>query len=397
VSRKKPVEGDRAERIIVEPVIGEAADPAKIHPPPAVCPAPGSVIMYGSMSLFEAVMRQLVLLAAIGVTLAGPLPAQEQTETPGPKVLFNTDDPIAFTMVADFKQVFKDRDTTKVEWFPATLRWSAADTAASLPVEVATRGHFRLRSANCGFPPLRVRFPKEGRKGTPWQGQGSLKLVTHCRGGNFDQHLLQEYLAYEAYNILSDMTLLARLGRATYVETSDTAKQLTQWAFWVEDNDDMAKRLGGVVFEEGQPSFNDVDHPRLVLVSTFLYMIGNTDWSLPFRHNMMVVLKDNVYYPVAYDFDWSGIVDAPYAKPDYRLGTRSVRERVWRGPCPDTQILQQTVTLFTEKKEAIYARYRGQEGVDPKELKNALSYLDEFYKTIADGRAVDREMKVRCN
>jgi hypothetical protein len=90
------------------------------------------------------------------------------------------------------------------------------------------------------------------------------------------------------------------------------------------------------------------------------------------------------------------VVDAPYAKPDYRLGIRSVRERVWRGPCYPADVLEKTLARFVSAKDAIYELYRSHQGLDPKILEDSLEYYDQFFKLAADRRGWERELRVTC-
>ena len=101
-------------------------------------------------------------------------------------------------------------------------------------------------------------------------------------------------------------------------------------------------------------------------------------------------------YAVPYDFDWSGLVDARYARPDRSLGTRSVRERVYRGICHTGDQLDRTLQLFLAQRDALYALFRGQEGLEEKELERALEYFDDFYETITEPGRVKRQMADRC-
>ncbi|MBS1240650.1 MAG: hypothetical protein H6R40_77 [Gemmatimonadetes bacterium] len=341
----------------------------------------------------------LALLAVIGVV--GIATAQDSPDGPkikAPTRLFSSVEPITIKLVADLKQTFRDRDTTKQEWTPAQLSWTGDDSGTTA-VEITTRGHFRLKSGTCTFPGLRVRFQKDSIKGTIWQGQGSIKLGAHCRSGNerYHQIPLQEILAYRTYNLLTDSSFRVRPVKATYVDTGDQNKTVEAPAFFLEDEPDLGGRMGLKELEQIGATFNDVDQPMLAIMSVFLYMIGNTDWSLPFLHNIRLFQGDMAYYlAVPYDFDWSGIVDAPYAKPDYRLNIRSVRDRLWRGPCFSQEQLGTALALFKAKKDDIYKLYQGMDGLDPKLLKNSIDYLDEFYKLIDDARAVDREMRKPC-
>ena len=67
-------------------------------------------------------------------------------------------------------------------------------TELVLPVKVRTRGIFRRDKRNCNFPPLRLDFPKSEMKGTVFEGQNRLKLVTPCHDSR-DSY--QNYVYYE--------------------------------------------------------------------------------------------------------------------------------------------------------------------------------------------------------
>jgi len=99
---------------------------------------------------------------------------------------------------------------------------------------------------------------------------------------------------------------------------------------------------------------------------------------------------------VPYDFDWSGVVSASYAVPDPRLGIKSVRERLYRGYCRTPEQLGPTIARFDDRKDSIYALFRSQEGLDPKRAEQTLRYFDDFYRTINDTRAANREFVRNC-
>ena len=134
------------------------------------------------------------------------------------------------------------------------------------------------------------------------------------------------------------------------------------------------------------------------LVWMLEYFVGNTDWSVWALHNIVLVMRPQSSLPLAvpYDFDWSGVINAPYARPDERLPIRSVRDRLYRGYCRTAEELTPVLRRFDEKKDAIYDLYRNQEGLDPKMRDDALKYYDEFYKTIDDPKAVKRTFIDDC-
>src|SRR2546425_735569 len=126
----------------------------------------------------------------------------------------------------------------------------------------------------------------------------------------------------------------------------------------------------------------------------FQYMIGNTDFAVTALHNIVLIRDSSgIVYPVPYDFDWSGVIWTPYAQPDVRLPIQTVRQRTFRGTCRVPEELALLFAQFTAQKDSIYALYRGleSEGLEPKRVKQALDYYDEFYKTISNPGDTRRE------
>ena len=90
------------------------------------------------------------------------------------------------------------------------------------------------------------------------------------------------------------------------------------------------------------------DPAALVLLDVFQYFVGNTDWSAfagpageQCCHNVVPFARaDGVLLPVPYDFDATGIVNAPYSLPDERLRIQRVRQRLYRGRCREVSELQ---------------------------------------------------------
>ncbi|HEX9582484.1 MAG TPA: hypothetical protein VF970_15375 [Gemmatimonadales bacterium] len=351
-------------------------------------------------------MLRTLLAATIAVALlhvGGAVPAeavQDQTGEPRPPTpLFASHEPLTLTLDADLSLIFKDRSQDS-DYAPAKLTLTGADGAKVLDIQVKTRGNFRLQSRVCGFPPLRLNFPKQATAGTPFEGQDKLKLTVHCQDKKpeYEQSVLLEHLIYRGFNLLSDNSFRARLARITYVDAAGKRDTLTRWAFFIEDNDAMATRLGGAVTDMTEVHDENTDLNQIPLIWMYEYLLGNTDFSVYAQHNIVLVEQPNVMFPmpVPYDFDWSGVIDAPYASPDVKLPIRSVRQRLYRGYCRTAEELEPVLALFNEKKEQLYDLYRQQPGLDEKARTQALAYYDEFYKTITDPRAVQREFIRSC-
>lgn len=355
-------------------------------------------------------MRPSPLVAALAVSLGFHAVAGAQESPPAPSAqtsapvaegpLFMSHDVRSFRLQADFDAVFKERGQ-KSHWHPATLSYTdSAGGAVRLPIKIKTRGNFRLKRSTCEFPPLYLNFSKKEVKHTLFAGQNKLKLTVHCQDkkARYEQQLLLEYLIYRVFNQLTDNSFDVRLARFTYVDSAGKRDSLTRYAFFLEDDDRMAARLGGKVFPRLHVIDQATDSTQIGLVWMLEYFAGNTDYSVWGLHNIVLVMRPQKPFPLAvpYDFDWSGVVNAPYARPDYRLGIRSVRDRLYRGFCRPPEALTPVIELFNEKKDAIYDLYRNEEGLDPKMRDEALKYYDDFYKTINDPGAVKRAFMEDC-
>lgn len=327
--------------------------------------------------------------------------AARQGDADGKKAarLFRETDPVVMWLSADFKTVFKERDSTSTKQFPASLRYLDKSDTVSLDVRLSTRGHFRLRPNSCAVPPIKVWFDKEKTKGTLFGGQGSLKLTTHCqKGERYAENVYIEYAAYAMYNELTPVSLKARLATVDWKDINDPKFAVTRPAFWTEDDDDMAARSRGKILMQTGGNAAEMEPTQMAVTDLFQYMIGNTDFSLSYLHNYRIVQTDTSmnFYPMAYDFDWSGLVSAPYAKPDYRLPIKRVTDRLYRGGCHGMTTLTEAVDLFKAKKGDIYEVLKDIKGMSPDRLKEATGFLDEFFKLIDDPGAVKREFRRPC-
>ncbi len=313
--------------------------------------------------------------------------------------LFQGADPLSFTLRADFEQLNEDRDRARRRRFPGVLTVMAADgQPRSIPVTLLTRGKFRLDPRHCTFVPLRVEFPKEAMEGTPFEGQEALKLVTHCRNDDLhEQYLRREYLAYRVLNVLTPRSFRARLAQATYVDSVKGKTVATRPALWLESEKDVARRLEGRVAEVSGRHFHHMDAESLTLMMMLEYMIGNTDFSIYTLHNVRLVQDaTGVLYPVPYDFNHSGLVDAHYASPSPRLRIKSVVERLYRGPCRTPQELEPVLARFRAARTKVMDLFDAVPDLDKTHRRKSKEYLEEFYETIGRAASVKLLFDERC-
>jgi hypothetical protein len=342
--------------------------------------------------------------------LAPPLAAQRTVIVdPAPVApLFSSDEPLAMTIEGPLRKVFGERGDDP-ESFDGMLRYegSGGDEVA-LPIELRTRGAFRLQAANCGFPPLRIRVDSAGATGTLFEGQDKLKLVTHCqdRRDEYEQNTLLEYLLYRTYNLFTDASFRVRLAHITYVDTGGKRKPITKHGFFIESVEAVAARNGYEVIEVPSVPPAQVQQGPLTLFELFQYLIGNTDWD-PFQakrgedeccHNVDLIgsVRDIVVIPVPYDFDWSGVVSAPYARPAKILGIRNVRERRFWGVCRPPQEWVALFPVFQATREAVFDLFRLEPSLAMSRSERTIEYLNEFYELIGDEEKAVRVFASEC-
>jgi hypothetical protein len=315
------------------------------------------------------------------------------------RALFSADAPVEIKLVGNFKVITKDRDTlsTKEYWGEVQMA-DGKGAELKIPVMLRTRGHYRLSSRNCSFVPLRLDFKKADVKGTVFDGQDKLKLVTHCNpNAMYEEYLIREYLSYKVHNLISPRSYRARMAKVTYVDSATGTPIETRNGIFMEHEDDVAKRMEGEVVEIRRALFDDVDPIQILEVAIFEAFVGNTDWSLAALHNVRLVRQQNgTLLPVAYDLDFSGLVGTRYATPDPRLGIRNVKERLYRGPCKEPEELAALFGPYREKKDAILKLYDETPGLDGKYRNDAKAFLNQWFRMLDTPRDAKWMFKENC-
>ncbi|GAC1516656.1 MAG: hypothetical protein NVS1B4_12790 [Gemmatimonadaceae bacterium] len=325
--------------------------------------------------------------------------AQAPAEARAADLLFASESVLRLTLATDIDAFARDRDSTASVFHPATL--SVADTdgvTTTLDIQIRTRGHWRRQAGNCTMPPVLLVVAGSKTKHTLFAHQKALKLVAHCReSGDYEQYILREYLVYRMLNRLTPRSFRVRLVRATYVDVAGRRAAVTRYAFLVEDQHRMAARLGGTILRALGATYDNIDSDQALLVAAFEYMIGNTDWSMAGLHNIrLVAVPQSLPLAVPYDFDFSGLVDTRYASVDPRLRLRSVRQRLYRGGCRTAAEWAPTVAHFNARRADIYALYDSPLPLNPDYVNSTRRYLDEFYATINDPRALREQLIEPC-
>ena len=304
--------------------------------------------------------------------------------------LFNSDYTLNFSVLANLKALLKDRSTNPANHWGMVKYIDSAGKQIEIPIKVKVRGNFRRLSENCTFPPLLLDFDIKKNNKTIFKQQDKLKLVTHCLKNDY---IMEEYLVYKIYNLITENSFKARFANVTYQDSLGKRETETRRAFLIEDEDDLAKRIGRKVYKNVRLRQNQLDTIQMATVSVFEYLIGNTDWSVPFLHNIKILnAESKMPIPVPYDFDHSGIVNARYASPAAELvEIVSVKQRLYRGFTYSPGVFQKVFDNFKSVRPQIIALYKDNKNLEPSYIKYVLKYLDDFYKTIDNPKSVARD------
>ncbi|MEJ0104453.1 MAG: hypothetical protein WDO19_18640 [Bacteroidota bacterium] len=308
--------------------------------------------------------------------------------------LFESDEVLPITLKGNLQDLLKNRYGDP-QYYPLTISLAEKNSPEiTMQVKVKTRGHFRRMKSNCIYPPLLISFSKEDRQSSALLGnQAKLKLVMPCQG---DEYVVREWLVYKLYNLITPESFRARLVRVTLKDEKNKKDVTPFFGILLEEEQQMAGRNNAVpVNRKLGPEQTMPD--AFLNMAMFQYLIGNTDWSVQYLQNMKLIAQDSmgIAITVPYDFDHAGIVNCPYAQPAEELRMTSVRERRYRGYCiNDMNAFDSVIAHYNNLKNAIYNLYTGCPLLNEKYIKTTVKYLDEFYATINNPKALKKRINV---
>jgi hypothetical protein len=200
------------------------------------------------------------------------------------------------------------------------------------------------------------------------------------------------------YNLFTEESYLVRLVHLTYADTEGKIDTLEKMAFLIEPNQQMARRNDCEFLRVKNIPQERTARQNMNVLSVFQYMIGNTDWSVSAMHNVVFLKEDPAALPIVvpYDFDWCGLVNAPYAVPAEHLPIESVSTRLYRGYCRPDAELQLVLDEFRQRREEIYHSCRSVPFLEEKDLNKTIKYMDQFFKTIENPKAVRVAFHQNC-
>jgi len=338
----------------------------------------------------------LSLLAASLLAFA-PAPAAAQAGSP----LFASSEPMHLIISAPVNSLMRSRAAAG-----AVAGTLVDSTGQTLPISLSLRGITRRSAEVCDFAPLRVDFTAPPPRTSPFAGQKKLKLVTHC--GNspvFQQYQLLEYAAYRMLNQLSPRSFQVRLANIDYRDANGKPI-ISRTGFFLEELKDVAHRNGlKVAHAPNRIPMTDLSPMDSARYALFQHMIANHDWSMRAGpagkdccHNAEIIgtVAPGGAIPIPYDFDYSGLVGAPYAVPPAELKITSVKQRMYRGYCAHNAEAITVARQMREKRPQILGVLAQVPGLTPRTQSSAAAFLQHFFDDIATDQDVTDKVLKRC-
>ena len=344
-------------------------------------------------------IRSLLFLSIV----AAPAWAQE-SKPPDP--LFQDSAALAVTLTAPLTALAREKPED--DQLPGTFTYTeASGELTTFDVKLRARGHSRLDI--CDMPPLWLNFKKSQVKGTLFHKQDKLKLTVPCGNSpRYEQSVLREYLAYRILNEVTELSFNVRLLHLTFVDSDGQRDERTRYAFVLEHKNRLGKRIGRKDLKIEKTSVAEIQPDHLNLTSLFQFMIANTDFSpiapSPYNeccHNYVLFGNEDepaaeLIVAIPYDFDQSGMVNAPYASPGEQFSLTSVRQRLYRGRCENNQHIDTNLQKFREARARIDGLIASQPGFSKTTRRSVLRFVADFYKIIDHPKNGPRRINDKC-
>ena len=282
------------------------------------------------------------------------------------------------------------KDTNDSTYIKTVLSYKLEDGSwKDLNVELRARGNFRRN--NCYFAPIKIKIKKEAYKKTLFKGQKKLKLVLPCLlQKDKNDNVIKEFIAYKLYELISPYYFNTRLVDISLTEPRGKKTRTHNLkGFLIEDDKKIAARHNGKIVER---SINPLaqDHLTCVQNSFFQFMIGNIDFSMAKQHNAKLLYIDKNIFPLPYDFDMCGLVNASYATvsqtQNNAIKITSVTQRQYRGFKRVSGVISQVREEFLQNKNKMLAIIDSYETSfeNPKEFETCREFILSFFDIISD-------------
>lgn len=307
------------------------------------------------------------------------------------------DSTLDLCVILDWKQLHRTKKDKA--YLPASVvcHVSGRDTLR-LDAKVRTRGHMRLEI--CSFPPLKLKLDKDDLEKQHLSGMNEMDIVHHCHESDqYEQLLLREYMVYKLWELVSPLHFKTKLIRLRYMTPEGVEPYPQAYAFMVEDEEELIARLEGRKIKSEIINNGALDRESFLLLCLFEFMVGNTDWYIPTRHNLefIGIPGRQLLQTIPFDFDYSGLVNAPYAAPHASLELSSVTIRYYQGWCQTEEEVMKQLQVFRDQKENILSLPFQIPGLDEKSIQYTLNYLNDFFEIIENPKKLQNQILRHCD
>lgn len=297
-------------------------------------------------------MRNVILCAVLSLSTVSTLLGQSFFDA----LYQNNDEKQHMQLVIDIAYL-KDH-IEEEDYQNATLKWvRAPGDTLSMGVNAKTRGNSRKKI--CSFPPIKLKFKKDTLEAHGFtRDYNDYKLVLQCRDvRGYDQYLYKEYLIYRFYTLLSPIAFRVQLVDIWFIDPEYPEQRTLRHGFIIEDENQLATRNQGNISEKKVTAVRQFDDHHYFRFCLFQFLISNTDWAMGNLHNLKYLEKpeSGTIYSVPYDFDYSGMVNAPYAVPMEGLPIEAVTARYYRGVNPVESVFWSEIDHFAQYIPAMQA------------------------------------------
>lgn len=280
----------------------------------------------------------------------------------------------------DLRHLTKNK--LKEQYQPATTSFIGPNgEELTFSGEIRSRGNMRKKV--CHYPPLKLNLKKGELDSLGFKKADKLKFVVSCKSSKAnEERAMKENLVYQLYGVLDTNAMQSKLVQVEFWQEGKLKKSLT--GFLVEEEEHYAKRTGVTVVESGVVRSAALHRSSYLKMVLFQYMIANTDWAVPNKHNVEIAKVPGLkrVCAIPYDFDYSGLVGQPYAVPSEKLPIKDVQERyIMCTNFREAEIppMREYFNSIHDELKAVCdsASYLGEGG-----QKDVKQYIKSFYKIL---------------
>ncbi len=295
----------------------------------------------------------------------------------------------SMTLELDLTDLINNKKTN--QYFPGSI---TTDAGLLLSVDVRPRGKYRRKI--CEVPPLKLKFHKKELQAAGLDTLNEIKLVVPC----FDDPesealLLREYIAYRMFERINPVySVRARLIKITFRDRHIEQTKTPVYGLLVEHEEQVAARMDGDIVEDFNMPADSFHTAQVALNAMFQYMIGNTDWGLSDIRNVYFLKPHDgsELRVVPFDFDFSGLVNAPYAIPNSMTGLKNVRDRLLQADGIPPVALQQAAKLLRDSQTVFLEMCRSP-FLSEKSKMEMETYIKKFFEALGDKGKIPQRIK----